>query len=195
MTRVSRPGPPHRWGVRAAATVTAAMAFAACGVQPQPAPEPVPEDRLARTMPEAGISTPAVRARIWGVREQRVVPVFVSLPDDTVQTRLQALVALGDAGQPPGTAVVRGTRVVSVVERGRLVVVTLSADFGRASPRDAPLALAQVVLTVTEQRRQDEVEVRAGGTTVAFVDERGTPVSRPLRRTDVESLVEGGRAD
>jgi hypothetical protein len=195
MTGVSRPGPPHGWAVRAAATVTAAMALAACGVQPQPAPEPVPEDRLARTMPEAGSSTPAVRGRIWGVREQRVVPVVVSLPDDTVQTRLQALVALGDAGQPPGTAVVRGTRVVSVVERGRLVVVTLSADFGRASARDAPLALAQVVLTVTEQRRQDQVEVRAGGTTVAFVDERGTPVSRPLGRTDVESLVEGGRAD
>lgn len=195
MTGVSAAGPPAGRALRAAVAVGMSVVVAACGVEPQPAPEPIPAERLPRATPEAGGSTPAVRGRVWGVREQRVVPVFVSLPDASVEARLRALVALGDPDQPPGTAVVRGTRVVSVVQRGRLVVVTLSAEFGRASQRELPLALAQVVLTVTEDPTAEEVEVHAGGTTVAFVDERGTPVSRPLRRTDVAGLIEGGRVE
>lgn len=195
MTGVRRPGPPAGRALRTAAAVVIGMAVAACGVEPQPAPEPIPAERLPRATPEASRSTPAVRGRIWGVREQRVVPVFVSLPDGTVEARLQALVALGNPEQPQGTALARGTRVVSALQRERLVVVALSAEFSRTPQRDLPLALAQVVLTVTEERTAEEVEVRAGGTTVAFVDERGTPVSRPLRRTDVAELVEGGRVE
>ena len=172
-----------------------AVALAACGVDEQSSPEPVPEERLPRVMPTGDGGTDAVRGRVWGVREQRVVPVFVSLSGGDVMTRLQALIELGSPGQQPATAVAPGTRIVSVVQRERLVIVRRSTDLRGTPARDVPLALAQLVLTVTEQPDVGEVEVRVDETTVPLVAEGGTPLSRPLRRSDFEGLAEGGRID
>ena len=195
MTSGNRHGAALGWLPRSAAMVVMAMVLAACGVDQQSSPEPVPQDRLPRVMPTASGGTGAVRSRVWGVREQRLVPVFVSLSDTDVMTRLQALIELGSPGQQPATAMARGTRVVSVVQRDRVVVVRLSTEFRQTPAKDVPLALAQVVLTVTEQPDVDEVEIRVGESTVPLLDEQGRTLSRPLRRSDFEGLVEGGRID
>ena len=180
-----------------AGPLAVSMMLAACGVEPQTRPEPIPSARLpSLTSPQpSDSSTPAARTRVWGVREQRAVPVFVTLRDAGIPARLEALLLLGEPGQQLGTAVVRGTRVESVMQRGGLLLVNLSAEFRRAPNNDIPLALAQVVLTVTEVPGVDQVEVRAGGVPVALVDPSGKTVSRPLRRTDFAGLVEGGRTD
>lgn len=181
--------------LRTWAALGLAVVVTACGVEPQDSPAPVPADRLPRATPEAASSSPAVRTRIWGVREQRVVPVAVSLPEGSAAARLQALLTLADPGQQVATALAAGTRVVSVVQRGDLVVVSVTREFRQTRDRDVPLALAQVVLTLTEERTVKQVEVQADGTTVVLVDERGVALSRPLRRTDFAGLVEGGRTD
>lgn len=180
---------------RLAGSVAVALSVTACGVEAQTGPEPVPTDRLPRLVPTSQAVAPAVRARVWGVREQRVVPVVVSLPGADLTTRLQALVDLARPGQQVRTAVAPGTRVVSVLQRDRLVVVAVSTEFDGTPEKDVPLALAQLVLTVMEQPGVEEVEVRVGQRAVGLVDDRGRPLARPLRRTDVESLVEGARTD
>lgn len=183
----------RRTAVAAVLAAVLAATVGACGVDPQSTPEPVPQDRLPQVMPTASGGPSTSRTQVWGVREQRVVPVVVSLPVADVMTRLQALLELVQVGQAPVSAVAPRTRAVSVVRRERLIVVSLSAEFRSTPEKDLPLALAQVVLTLTEHPGVEEVEVRVDDEVVGLRDERGAPVARPLRRTDVEGLVEGGR--
>ena len=196
MTPARRGAPVRRLPSCVAASVVVAVGLAACGVEPQARPEPVPSGRLPQaSSPPRDDTSAGARTRIWAVRDQRLVPVFVSVPPSGVQARLEALLSLGQEGQQLGTAVVRGTRVESVMQRGDLVAVTLSAEFRRAPQKEIPLALAQVVLTVTETPGVTRVEVRADGTPIGLVDQSGRAVSRPLLRADFTGLVEGGRTD
>jgi hypothetical protein len=179
----------HRAGV-----LLGAVLLAACGVEPQSAPEPVPAERLPRAGPTQGSTSPAVRARVWGARDQRLVPVFTELTGTSAVARLQSVLSLGAAEEPAPTVVPTGTRLLSVTQRSSLMVVDLSQDVTTAQPNHIPLVLGQLVLTVTEDPGVDEVEVRADGEPVLLISATGSVVSHPLRRSDFAHLLQGGRA-
>lgn len=69
--------------------------------------------------------------------------------------------------------------------------IRLSAQLLTAAVRDVPLALAQLVLTATEEDELTAVEVRSGLQPVVLVDSRDRPVRRPLRREDVAVYARG----
>lgn len=165
------------------------LLLAACGIDAQRSPEPVPADRLPTTA-ESPAQAGAARGRVWGARGSRLVPVFVELPDDGLETRVRAVLALGKPGQRPPTALPSGTRLVRLHRDGDTVVLQLSEQITRVPVTELPLALGQLVFTVTERPDVRRVHVRSADRLVRYVDATGRSVSRPLARLDFAGLVE-----
>ena len=190
------PGRPSRCarrastGPRGAAVALAVLLVAAGGVQPQRAPEPVPADRLPTASPSAAGTATTARARVWGARGQLLVPVFVELTDTGVAARVRALLALAEPGQRPPTALRSGTRLLRLDQSGDVVELTLSDELHQVPMGELPLALGQLVLTVTEQPGVLRVHVRAGDAPVRYVDATGRTISRPLLRNDFAGLAQ-----
>jgi hypothetical protein len=189
-----RAGQRRRTTVLAAALV-AALLVAGCGVQPQSEPKPVPSNRLPSVETTEGAPAPGSRARVWGVRDQRIVPVFVELTGPGVVARVTALLTLRRSGQQPLTSIPDDTRLLDVERQGDNVVLSLSRELLRTPERDVPLALGQLVLTATEQPGVRGVEVQAGDAPVRLVSGEGVTLSRPLSRDDFWSLLESSARD
>lgn len=176
---------PSRSG-RTRHLLLAGVLLTACGVQPQDEPQPVPADRLpGATAPPSADA--ADRDRVWGVRDQRLVPVFVELPDKDVGSRVRALLLLADSAQE-ATSIPRGTRLLSVDRRGDLVELVLTSRFMSTDERTVPLALAQIVFTVTEVPGVERARVETSDGPVPLVDAAGQVVGRPLQRTDFAAM-------
>lgn len=180
---------PPACATRLTVAATAVAVLAACGVEPQGAPEPVPVDRLPSTTASPVGSPAPERVRVWGIREQRLVPVFVEATGSDAAPRIRALLALSDSEQS-ATAVPRDTRLVSVSRQADAVEIVLDATFERTPERQVPLALAQLVFTVTEVPGLRLARVRTERTTVPLVDARGRVVRGPLERSHFEALSE-----
>jgi hypothetical protein len=176
-------------GARGVLLVTALL-LPACGVDPQPAPEPVPAERLPSSSLAQEDRGRTERIRVWGAREQRLVPVFVEVDDTGPRARLTALLELGEPGQQPLTALPEGTRLLRVQRSGDRVDLTLSRELRAAPMADLPLALGQLVFTVTEVPGARRVQVRAGDERVPYVDANGRTLTRPLVRSDFDGLVQ-----
>jgi hypothetical protein len=167
------------------------LALAACGVSPQRAPERVPPDRLPAASPQA--TAPVVQARVWVARGDRVVPVLVELRSPGLSGRLGALLALRTSEPTLPTAIPAGTLLLGNPRReGEVAEVHLSGQLLSAADKVVPLALAQLVLTATEEPGVRAVEVRSGGQRVTLADARDRPLQRPLRRDDFAIYVRGG---
>lgn len=173
-----------------AGLLSGCLALAACGVSTQREPERVPPDRLPAVTSQAPGSTSSVR--VWAARGEEVVPILVEQRGAGLPGRLDALLTLGDDQTLP-TAIPTGTRLLGVTRMSEDVVrIRLSEQLLTAAARDVPLALAQLVLTATEEGDVTAVEVRAGVQPVVLVDPGDRPVRRPLRRDDVTVYVRGG---
>ncbi len=186
--------PLGRWPGRSVAArwpvaLLVVVLLTGCGVRPQSHPEPVPSDRLPTTT-QTPAPTGAVRGQVWGARDQRLVPVFVELTDSGVAGRVRALLSLAAPGQRPPTALRDGTMLLRVTRSGDTVEVALSSDLLLTPMTDLPLALGQLVFTVTELPGVRRVHVRAGQERVRYVDATGRSISRPLVRTDFDGLIE-----
>jgi hypothetical protein len=164
------------------------LLLGACGVEPQRSPEPVPVDRLPPAT-AAATGAPAAQGRVWGARGSRLVPVFVELRDTRVDGRVRALLALAEPGQRPPTAVPPRTRLVGVDRSGGTVVLDFSEELGRVPDTSLPLALGQIVFTVTEDPAVRRVHVRSDDDPVRYLDATGRRISRPLVRADFAPLV------
>jgi hypothetical protein len=162
----------------------------ACGVEPQRLPEPVPVERLPAASPGPTQNTSA-RGQVWGARDGRLVPVFVELTDRRPAGRVRALLALGAPGQTPRppTVLPPRTRLMGVERSGDTVVLEFSEELRRVPVTTLPLALGQIVLTVTEQPRIRRVQVRSDGVPVQYVDATGRRITRDLVRADFADLV------
>lgn len=176
-----------------ARVLLAMLLLAACGVEPQREPQPVPPDRLPSAAPSASVEA-SVRGRVWGMREQRLVPVFVQLSGTDVPPRVRALLRLAEDEQA-ATAIARGTRLLSVDRDGDVVELRLSSAFTRTPERQLPLALAQLVFTVTEAAGVERARIEAAGGTVPLVDGNGRVLRRPLARSDFATLTERPATD
>lgn len=174
--------------------VVLVLSLVGCGVEPQRSPEPVPGARLPSAL-ASPTEEPRAQARVWGVRDRRLVAVFVPLSRETARSRLEALLALPAVARAPLTALRPGTRVVSMKREGDLVVVTLSPELREVGRRNLPLALGQVVLTLTEDEDVSRVVVRDPQGAIALVTGRGRQVLRPLLRDDFSALVDARSRD
>lgn len=173
------------------AGVLVGLVVAGCGVDPQQAPEPVPRDRLPAASPSPSPSTAAARGRVWGAREGRLVPVFTELPGTGLRSRVRAVLSLTELPGGPLTSLRPGTRLVGVSRSGDLAVVSLSDELGEVPADDLPLALGQLVLTVTEDPEVRRVHVRVEQVPIVYVDATGRQISRALVRSDFAELVLG----
>lgn len=167
-----------------------ALLVSACGVEPQRLPEPVPVERLPTASPNPTGDTTA-RGQVWGARDSRLVPVFVELTDRGTGGRVQALLALANPGQSPRppTVLPARTRLIGLERSGDTVLLEFTEDLRRVPVTVLPLALGQIVLTVTEQPRIRYVQVRSGGAPVPYVDASGRTITRALVRADFAELV------
>lgn len=173
-----------------AALFAGCLLLVSCGVSPQRSPEPVPPERLPAATP--GPSEGLAQGRIWVARKESVVPVFVALPARGLNGRLRALLALGEPGQTLPTAIPQGTRLLRIVRQADEVVrLDLSEQLLTADQTAVPLALAQLVLTATEEAGVVRVLVHAGGEPVTLRDDSSRPLRRPLQRDDVAVYVQG----
>ena len=185
-------GAVHR---RACAGVVVALLLASCGVEAQRAPEPVPADRLPAASPGAAAPTASVRGRVWGARDDRLVPIFTELDGTGTVPRVRALLSLADLEEGPPSALRPGTRLLRATRSGDVVVLSLSEELRRVPRDDLPLALGQLVLTVTEEPEVLRVHVRAGQEPVVHVDATGRRIGRALVREDFAELVQGSAQD
>lgn len=168
-----------------------ALLVAGCGVEPQRAPEPVPAGRLPVASPEAAAPTAAVRGRVWGARDDRLVPVFTALDGTGTAARVRALLSLSDPAERPPSALRPGTRLLATTRDGDTVVLSLSVELRQVPREELPLALGQLVFTVTEQPEVRRVHVRAGQEPVVHIDATGRRIGRALVRSDFAELVQG----
>lgn len=180
----------RRWVTRRPVRLLlAGLLLTACGVEPQSEPQPVPDNRLPSAAPSTSAPIAPARVRVWGVREQRLVPVFVELPTDGLAPRVRAMLALAESEQA-ATSIPRGTRLLSVTREGDVVQLVLSSAFMTTGEREVPLALAQLVFTVTEVPGAQRAHVRSVDRAIPLVDATGRVLERPLQRSDFAGLDE-----
>lgn len=163
----------------------------ACGVEPQPNPEPIPGDRLPKVTETPNVTLPQNRVRVWGVREGRLIPLFVNATSRDVAGRVEALLGLNSAGRELPTALPAGARLLGSVERGDAVDLELDPTLRTLPEADVELVLAQLVFTVTELPQILRVRVRVEGAPLMPVDADGLPIARALSRTDFAALATG----
>ena len=175
---------------RARLLLAVVVLVGACGVEPQRAPEPVPVQRLPAGSP-GPTGNAAAQGQVWGARDGRLVPVFVELTDRGPAGRVRALLALGTPGQtpPPPTVLPSRTRLTRLERSDDSVVLEFTPELRQVPVTTLPLALGQIVLTVTEQPRIRNVQVRSGGVPVEYVDASGRRITRDMRRADFADLV------
>lgn len=177
----------HRVGSRPGRLLLTALLLTACGVEPQSEPQPVPRDRLPSASPSTSGPAAPARARVWGIRDQRLVPVFVAVSGDDLVPRVQALLTLADSEQAT-TSIPRGTRLVAVRRDGENVELELNSVFVATPTREVPLALAQLVFTLTEVPGVQRARIEVDGSAVPLVDANGQVLGRPLQRSDFAAL-------
>ena len=166
-----------------------ALLLGACGVEPQRAPEPIPVERLPSPAASPTDSTTA-RGQVWGARGGRLVPVFVELGDRSPGGRVRALLALGAPSQEPRPpTMLPRTQLVGLERSGDAVVLQFTEELRGVTVTSLPLALGQIVLTVTEHPRIRRVHVESDGSPISYVDASGRRIARAMVRGDFADLV------
>lgn len=143
--------PPIRALVAAA---LAAAVFVGCGVDVDQSPRPVRAETSTTTtapQPSAG------RAKVvqYFVREGALLPVFQELSDRGLQSTLESLVVQpAPSTSPPvtglGTSIPAGTELLSLRRVGDTLSIDLSGAFDNVVGRSRQQAIAQLVMTATQ---------------------------------------------
>lgn len=185
---------PRRRSAVVGAAVAVLVGAAGCGISAEPdanrvAPEEVPfgllDDEVTTTVATGTTET------IFLVTGDRLVPVDRTVPDDGGLAALLELVIEGPAATEEElgltTEVPAGT--VGAVRQARgVAVVDLTAEFGDIRSADQPLALAQIVYTLTGQPGIGAVRFTLEGQRVNVPLPDGTSAAT-LARDDLEGLA------
>lgn len=195
MTRAVDRGAAWRW-----ATVTASVLLvAACGVGPQQDPVILRTDELpAGLRPDAQATTTSVvqtaLVDLWLVREEGVVRVRHEVePPVTADVALAELLVGPDEGEQarqlrsaiPDPEVVAGVSV----SRG-VASVAIGPGFTDIPASDQVLAVAQIVLTLTDLRGVGRVLFTVADTAIAVPLPNGESTDQAVSRDDYQELVE-----
>jgi spore germination protein GerM len=145
--------------------------------------------------PSASAADALARGRVWGARDGRLVPVFAELQGTGTASRVRAVLSLADPDKRLPSALPPGTRLLQITRSGDTIVLTLSQELRGVPAKDLPLALAQLVFTVTERPEVRRVHVRADQAPIVYVDATGRRIGRALVRSDFAELVQGNATD
>lgn len=152
----------------AVGVLVAVVLAAACGVgvDDQPRALPLTETTTTTaTSPSSGRFTSV----LYLLREGKLMPLIRELPDPSLETTLVALLRPPRSDQGPSllsTSIPSGTELLGVQRRNGRVVVDLSADFDNVVGLSRQQAIAQMVMTITEQAPDDPVEFQVEGETI-----------------------------
>ena len=196
----------------AAATVIAGVALGACGPRTQDAAAPlrgVPGDLTAPTSTSTTTSSTTVAPTMTTVVETESVLLHFIL-GETITTTLRNLPLNPDpqavldsllAGYPSSafgpdvrSAIPRDLAATVTVERGLATVDVEGSLLAEISPIDQPLAIAQIVLTLTSRPGIGQVEFRVDGDPQAVPRGGGelAPADEPVAYDDYAVLVSNG---
>jgi spore germination protein GerM len=81
------------------------------------------------------------------------------------------------------------TQLIGLDRSGDAVVLEFSGELRGVPVNTLPLALGQIVLTVTEQPPIRRVHVRSDGVPISYVDATGRRIDRAMVRGDFAELV------
>lgn len=154
----------------------------------------LPADLYSSPSPQAAAEPAEVV--VWMVRDQRLAPSRrtaaasnVSLAEFAARSLLEGP-AQEEAATGLGTAIPNDTELLGVVVDGGVARVNVSHQFELGAAQEVLLLrLAQVVYTMTGVPRVDAVEFLVDGEPVNVVDETGSVVTGPVRRSHYQSLA------
>ncbi len=175
-------------------------AVAGCGVPTSSMAQSVPVvpyDLLSPSGsdPSARPSVPGTGPQVWLVRDDALVPS--AAPSSGADVRSTASAVLLRLAEGPteqqradGLATAFGPDVQLVLTEvaGRRAVVDIRAGDQAPSPSRLPLAVGQLVLTLTSIDGVDEVVLTAGGAPIGAPLPGGALTERPLRADDYAAL-------
>lgn len=155
-----------RWTVSTVATLAALVMLAtSCGISLDSEPRSMDLVVSTTTTTEAAEAGDQTVILYYGLDES-IVPVPAHVPDDQVSTLLRQLL------KPPPkdgedsllrSSIPAGTRLRSATQRGTVLVVDMSEDFGNVVGASRQKAIAQIVLSATQLDRIREVRFRIDG--------------------------------
>lgn len=189
-----------------ASVVAGCLLLGSCGVpsdsEAQAVPV-VPYGLLSPSGPTPSTTTSAAARgpRVWLVRDEGLVPAEApsSSSDPTsTATALLARLAAGPSDQEraDGLSTAFGPGVeltLTEVTGGHAVVDIRSGDLA-PSPSRLPLAVGQLVLTLSSIEGIDDVALTAAGSAIQAPLPGGALTDRPLRADDYAPLLSGVRA-
>ncbi len=191
------------------ATMIGSVALVACGPRTQDAATPlrgVPRDLTAPTSPSTTTSSTTVAPTMTTIVETESVLLHFIL-GETITTALrnlpldpnpQAVLDSLLAGYPSSafgpdvrSAIPRDLTAAVTVERGLATVDVQGSLLTEISPLDQPLAIAQIVLTLTSRPGIGQVEFRVDGDPQAVPRGGGelAPLGEPVAYDDYAILV------
>jgi spore germination protein GerM len=132
---------------------------------------------------------------VWYVRGNRLVPTFRSVAyPATAAAAVEALVAGpgASAGKDVRTLWRRPEQIAATTTRAGSVLVDLAPEVREISPAEQVLAIAQLVLTLTEVPGVGTVEFQIDGKRVSVPRGDGSQTDAPVSRDDYRALTGSG---
>ena len=193
---MTTPASPRRLVL--AVVLSAVGSSSGCGVPTQQSAEPIENDRLPialqeRAVPDATVGPPLESIAVWLVRDDALSSVVhlvespvtpgvalrqLELGATQAEQRQGLRSAIPDAGMVGDATVTRGTTTVE-----------LAQSFDQIPPRDQMLAIAQIVLTLTDLRGVGRVQFERSDASLAVPLADGSMTDEPVSADDYFALV------
>jgi len=172
-----------------------ALLATACGVPLDSAPETIAVDLGDASELDLPVGDDLAPVTFFLVEDGGLVPVTHELPlPISVESVTSFLVeGIDPTGNGPGlrTSIPTGTRVLGVERDGAVAEVDLSRDFAAVGGEEELLAVAQVVLTLTELDGVRAVAFELAGVATDVPLPDGALSNDPVAADDYRSLIGG----
>lgn len=157
--------PPLASLVAITVIITLAVAVTACGIALDSNPRRMDLAVSTTTTTEGNEVGDQTVILYYGLDES-IVPLPAQVPDDQISTLLRQLLKAPSKSTDDSvlrSSIPSGTRLRSATQRGTVLVVDLSEDFGNVVGPSRQKAIAQIVLSATQLDRIREVRFRIDG--------------------------------
>lgn len=175
--------------------VAATLLLTACGVPLDSAPERIEVDLGDAPELDLPVGDDLEAVTFYLIEQGNLVPVTHELPapvgPDSVARFLVEGIDPTDRGAGLRTSIPTGTRVLAVDRESGMVRVNLSRDFAAVGGEEELLAVAQVVLTLTDLEGVDGVAFELEGVATDVPLPNGALSDDPLGADDYRSLIAG----
>lgn len=169
------------------------VALTACGVPIDDLPEPVEIELVETPIAEPSVTEDLQAVPIYLVEEGSITSVTRDLPPprDAASVLESLLEGTTEPEERTGlrTSIPAETMLLGVEMDGRTAHIDLSRDFAAVGGDEEVLAVAQIVLTVTDVDGVDDVLFYLEGIPTDVPLPNGALADRPLGRAEYTSLV------